>query len=108
MLTLIRRYKHVNWAIADQAIVSGANFVTGILVARFIGIEEFGQFALAWILLEITLSIQKSLIIMPMMSIGPKHADSEMPAFFGAVIAQQAAFIGCPSGPGSSGRISYY
>ena len=93
MLTLIRRYSHVNWAIADQAVVSGANFLTGILVARFIGIEEFGQFALAWVLLEITLSVQNSLIIMPMMSIGPKHAESEMPAFFGAVIAQQAAFI---------------
>jgi len=93
MLALIRRYSHVNWALADQAVVSSANFLTGILVARFAGIEEYGVYVLAWVVLEIVHSFQDSLIILPMMSIGPKHADAEKPAFFGAVIVQQVGFL---------------
>ena len=27
------RYSHVNWALADQTMVSGVNFLTGILLA---------------------------------------------------------------------------
>ena len=93
MLALIRRYSHVNWALADQAVVSSANFLTGILVARFAGIEEYGVYVLAWVVLEIVQSFQDSLVILPMMSIGPKHADAEKPAFFGAVIVQQVGFL---------------
>jgi len=37
-------YSHVNWALADQAMVSGSNFITGILLARTLGIAEFGRF----------------------------------------------------------------
>ena len=45
---LLARYSHVNWALADQTMVSGVNFLTGILLARHLGIEEFGRFTLAW------------------------------------------------------------
>ncbi len=44
----LTRYRHVNWALADQVMVSGVNFLTGILLARGLGIEEFGRFTLAW------------------------------------------------------------
>ena len=42
------RYRHINWALADQGVVSGINFLTGIMLARFLGLEEFGRFTLAW------------------------------------------------------------
>ena len=32
----------INWALADQAMLSGINFLTGILLARYLGITEFG------------------------------------------------------------------
>ena len=32
---LLSRYSHVNWALADQTMVSGVNFPTGILLARY-------------------------------------------------------------------------
>ena len=45
---ILSRYSHVNWALADQTMVSGVNFLTGILLARYLGVEEFGRFTLAW------------------------------------------------------------
>ena len=46
---LADRFSYINWALADQAIVSGASFITTVLIARYLGMEEFGRFALAWL-----------------------------------------------------------
>ena len=89
---LITRYSRVNWALADQGIVSGANFATSIMLARFLGLEEFGRFTLAWMAVLIVNSVQHALIISPMMSIGPKQAPGDQPAYYAAVAAQQLAF----------------
>ena len=92
--SLMRRYRQVNWALADQAMVSGVNFITGILLARFLGIEEFGRFTLAWMAVLFVNSIQHALINSPMMSIGPKQSKAGMPSYYGAVFVQQAVFSG--------------
>lgn len=83
------RYSHVNWALADQAMVSGVNFLTGILFARYLGLEEFGRFTLAWMAVLFCNSFQQAGIIAPMMSLGPKQKAEDEPAYYGAVIVQQ-------------------
>ncbi len=88
---LLGRYSHINWALADQAMVSGVNFLTGILLARYLGIEAFGQFMLAWMLVLLVNTLQYALVIAPMMSIGPKQPEAETPGYYGAVMAHQAA-----------------
>ncbi|MCZ6863198.1 MAG: hypothetical protein O7I42_23530 [Alphaproteobacteria bacterium] len=92
---LLGRYSHINWALADQAMVSGVNFLTGILLARYLGIEAFGQFMLAWMLVLLVNSLQHATIIAPMMSIGPKQPAAELPAYYGAIIVQQVVFSLC-------------
>lgn len=87
---LLTKYSHVNWALADQAMVSAANFATGIILARFLGLEEFGRFTLVWMLVLFVNAIQRAVIVSPMMSIGPN--DSEEPAYYGAVGVQQIVF----------------
>lgn len=89
---LLARYGFVNWALADQALVSGVNFLTGILLARFLGLDGFGRFTLAWMAVQFVNSLQHAMINAPMMSIGPKQAPGDAPAYFGAVLVQQAAF----------------
>ena len=69
---LLTRYSQINWALADQAMVSGVNFLTAILLARYLGIEEFGRFALAWMVVLFIVNIQYAMIIAPMMSIDPE------------------------------------
>lgn len=89
---LLRRYRHVNRVLADQALLSGVNFLTGVLLARYLGIEEFGRFSLIWIGVLFVHSIQRALIISPMMSIGPKQPASELPGYYCAVTVQQCAY----------------
>lgn len=82
-------HAELNLALIDQALVSGVNFLTGILLARFLGIEEFGRFTLVWMLVLLVNMIQLSLVLQPMMSLGPKQAEEDMAEYFGAVSVHQ-------------------
>jgi O-antigen/teichoic acid export membrane protein len=86
------RHSHVNWALADQTMVSGVNFLTGILLARYLGLEEFGRFTLVWMAVLFGSSIHHTMINTPMMSIGPKQSEAEAPTYYGAVIIQEVVF----------------
>ena len=88
----LKRHSHVNWALADQAIVSGVNFLTGILIARFLGIEEFGIFTLVWMIVLFSNSIQMAMISSPMMTIGPKQPEKEKNSYYGTVVIHQLIF----------------
>ncbi len=87
---LIKGAKPVSWAMVDQTMVSATNFMTGLLLARFLGIEEFGRYTLVWMVAEFMNNIQDSLITSPMMSVGPKQSDDEVASYLGAVLVQQA------------------
>jgi O-antigen/teichoic acid export membrane protein len=89
---LVRRYSHINLILLDQVIVSGGNFLTGILLARTLGIEEFGRFTLAWMVVLFIQSIQYGAIIAPLMSLGPNQPDKTRPAYYGAVFTHQFLF----------------
>jgi O-antigen/teichoic acid export membrane protein len=88
------RHSHINWALADQTLVSGVNFLTGILLARYLGIEEFGRYTLVWMSVLFVNSLQHAMINAPMMSIGPKQQEAETPAYYGAIVVQQTVFSG--------------
>src|SRR3989339_512327 len=93
MIAFISRYRHMNWALADQAMVSGVNFLTGILLARYLGLEEYGRFTLAWMAVLLCNSFQQAGIIAPMMSIGPKQKKEDGPSYYGTLfIHQQLSF----------------
>jgi O-antigen/teichoic acid export membrane protein len=80
------------WAVSDQALVSGLNFATTILLARVLGFREFGVFTVLWLTVLFVNSLQMAVIVSPMMSIGPKQGPDEAPQYFGAVLIQQLAF----------------
>jgi O-antigen/teichoic acid export membrane protein len=88
----LRRHTHTNWALADQAMVSGANFLTGVMLARGLGIAEFGRFSLAWLVVLFVQSIQDNSITIAMMSIGPKQEAEQRPRYYGGVFLQQVIF----------------
>ncbi|WP_291992936.1 MATE family efflux transporter [Candidatus Accumulibacter sp. ACC003] len=92
MFAVFSRYKHINWALADQTMVSGVNFLTGILLARFLGLDEYGRFALAWMVVLFCSSIQQAAIIAPMMSFGATRKVRGKPAYYAVVAAQELLF----------------
>jgi O-antigen/teichoic acid export membrane protein len=89
---LAKRYSQVNWALADQGMVSGANVLTGVLLARFLGAGGFGEYTLAWAVLLFVASIHLPLIVGSMMAVGPQQEEDEEAAYYGAVIVQNLAF----------------
>ena len=88
----VKKYTDLNWALIDQVMVSGSNFLSGILLARYLGIEEFGRFSLAWLGLLFFLGLQNAAIIAPMMSLGPKQGMSERQMYYSTVMVQQTCF----------------
>lgn len=92
------RHSQVNWALADQTIVSGSNFLTGIMIARLLGIKEFGIFTMIWIGVLFVNSIQMAMITSPMMTVGPKQNCTDNPVYYGAVFFHQTVFAILSSG----------
>jgi O-antigen/teichoic acid export membrane protein len=92
MANWVKNNGRLNWTLADQAMVSGVNFLVSILIAKFLGIETFGIFTLLWMSVLFVQSIQSAIIITPMMSIGPKQCPNERARYFGVVITQQIFF----------------
>src|SRR5580698_11588362 len=101
------------WALADQAIVSASNFLNNVMLARFMGLREFGIFVLAWMSVMFVNSLQTALIVSPMMSIGPKQEEKDRPSYFGAVVFQEIClvsfcFVLVFAAVSSSGRIFHH
>jgi O-antigen/teichoic acid export membrane protein len=81
------------WALTDQAVVSATNFLTNVMLARFMGLREFGIFALCWMCVLFVNSLQFALVISPMMSVGPKQSEEDRPSYFGAVVFQELVLV---------------
>jgi len=86
---LFMRHGHANWAFADQAVVSGSNFVTGILLARFLGPEAFGLFVLLNLVMLYVNSFQGALIFTPMISAAPQLTPEKRDRYLRGVFGLQ-------------------
>ena len=64
-----------NQTIADQIIVSGSNFATGIILVRGLGLERFGVFTVAYALILLANSVQLSFICSPMITLAALSED---------------------------------
>lgn len=53
------------WALTDQILSSGTNFGVAIILARSLGPEEFGVFALAFVTWIVAMSITRALLAQP-------------------------------------------
>jgi O-antigen/teichoic acid export membrane protein len=89
ILTLAQRFRDVNWALVDQAMVSGANFLTQVMLARYLGVTGYGQFVLAWMAIEFVRIIQEPLMTLPMVIIGPKQTSTNADSYYSAVCFSQ-------------------
>jgi len=57
-------------AIADQALISGSNFLIGILLARWLSPDQYGAYALAFAIYLLLLLFYQSLLLEPMSVFG--------------------------------------
>ena len=71
--------------LADQSLVSGTNFITGILLARMLGPENFGRYAFVWLVLMIILSFQYSFFTQPMQILFYREKESQRKKYLNGV-----------------------
>jgi O-antigen/teichoic acid export membrane protein len=58
------------WAAADQGIISLTNFVAAIILGRAVSPEEFGIYAVGFLMTRFVRAIQDGLIVQPLNSLG--------------------------------------
>ena len=90
---LAGRARGFNWYLVDQIVVSGSNFLTSAIVARTLGIDTFGVFSLAWIMVQFVQSLQSALVLLPMMSVGPKQNPEEAQSYYAVSMFHQLVWI---------------
>ena len=78
--------------LGDQAIVSAANFVMGLLLARYLGPAGYGEFVLSYNVVLFVAGIQGAMIVSPMMVIGAALPGAHSKAYFSAILVEQLLF----------------
>ena len=62
-----------SFAVLDQGLVSGSNFLMGILLARWLAPEAYGAYALAFAIFILLSLVHQALILEPMSVLGPSQ-----------------------------------
>jgi O-antigen/teichoic acid export membrane protein len=79
-------------SLADQAVASITNFVTGVIIARSSSKEEFGLYMLGFSLILLTTDLQTSLIATPYMVYAPRLKGRAHALYAGSTLMHQVVF----------------
>jgi O-antigen/teichoic acid export membrane protein len=69
------------WLLGDQALVSGFNFATSVMLARMLGLHNYGLFSVFYIVLQYGASVQNGLLLSPLLSLTPQLPPEDQIAF---------------------------
>ncbi len=75
----------------DQAVVSGANFLSGMIIGRFSSKDEFGLYMLGMTIIMVVTDLQTSLITTPYMVFNPQTESSSRTGYTGSTLVHQTA-----------------
>jgi O-antigen/teichoic acid export membrane protein len=89
---LLQTSPRVRWSIIDQFLISGANFMTGILLVRILGLQEFGIYSIVIIGLQFVAAIQMAAIIAPMMSMFDQREEVSRSSYLAVIVLHQCIF----------------
>ncbi|WP_300015966.1 hypothetical protein [Pseudonocardia sp.] len=87
----------LSWGLADQAVSSLTNFAVGIIVARSLGVADFGSFSLAWVTYGVALNLSRGLATDPLVV---RFSGVPITAWRRAVASSSgtALAVGCATG----------
>jgi O-antigen/teichoic acid export membrane protein len=83
----LKRARRLSWAITDQALFAGSNFVLGVLTARWMEPQEYGAFATALAVYILLMSLYEAMLTDPMMVFGASRFAARFRRYMGALIA---------------------
>lgn len=76
----------------DHLVVSGSRFLLSILVARALGLQDFGVYALLWTIVTFAAAMQIPVTITPMMQLGPRIIKHRQEEFFATAMFAQLGY----------------
>ncbi len=89
--SLQQRSTRVAVTLADQFVVSATNFVTGIIIMRAAGQEQFGLYTLAFSLMVLLAELHAALIFTPHTIYTPRLHGKRLRSFHGSTLMHQFA-----------------
>lgn len=76
----------------DHIVVSGSRFLLSILIARALGLADFGIYSLLWTIVTLASAMQIPVSITPMMQLGPRILPGRQSSFFASAMYTQLAY----------------
>jgi O-antigen/teichoic acid export membrane protein len=80
-------------ALLDQGLISGSNFLIGILLARWLVPEQYGAYALAFSVFLFAAGFHGALLLEPMSVFGPAAYSKCLPAYLGKLLGLHSALV---------------
>jgi O-antigen/teichoic acid export membrane protein len=80
------------FSLADQAVASATNFVTGVIIARATSKEDLGLYMLGFSLILLMTDLQTSLITTPYMVYSPRLRGKAHALYTGSTLIHQSTF----------------
>lgn len=77
-----------SFSLVDQVVVSGASFLTTVLVGRICGLEELATYSLGFSLVILILSVLETLIVLPYTIYAIRFDGAAQAEYRGAVLVQ--------------------
>ena len=82
-----------SWAVYDQVLVSGANFLSTMLIAKMLSAEDFAMYSLASLAVLFFSSFQRTLITQPMNVLGATESPAQLGRRYNALLRLQRMLI---------------
>jgi O-antigen/teichoic acid export membrane protein len=86
-------YRGSVWGLADQAVLSGASFVSMVLVARVLSVRAFGEFVLVYTVLLILNHLQGAVITQPHNILGVRRSGRRYVDYTSSALVLQIGFV---------------
>ncbi len=79
-------------SIGDQMVVSATNFFLNIFLARYLDIEVYGLFVVAYTVLLLVGAVQTSLVGYPVLVVGTRHDGGKLRSFLSNTLLMQLCY----------------
>lgn len=93
---LLRQNGWLGWAvksafaIVEQAMIAGSNFLLNVLVARWLTAEQYGAYAVAFAVYMLLISFYQALVLEPMSVLSASLDEERFRAYLGSMLRVQA------------------
>jgi O-antigen/teichoic acid export membrane protein len=78
--------RKVSFSVLDQGLISGSNFLIGVLLARWLVPEQYGAYALAFSIFLFAAAFHNALLLEPMSVFGSASYGECLPAYIGKLL----------------------